>query len=90
MPSSGATVFLASLLMNASGFAFRSLTVRGATAHQSYSIGVTLVAQLLYLWLVGVSDLRSVLGFGIATALANFAYQYLLLVVRWRVWRREA
>jgi hypothetical protein len=49
---------------------------------------VTLITQVLYLWLVGVSDLRSVLGFGIATSVANFGYQYALLAVRWLQWRR--
>jgi hypothetical protein len=81
-------VFLTSILMSASGFAFRTLTVRGATAGQGFSIPVTLVTQVLYLWLVGVSDLRSVLGFGIATSVANFVYQYALLALRWREWRR--
>jgi O-antigen/teichoic acid export membrane protein len=80
-------VFLASILQNASGFAFRSLTVRGATAGQTYSILVTLVTQVLYLAVVGVSDLRAVLGFGIATAIANFGYQYFLLSLRWWQWR---
>ena len=82
-------VFLASILMNASGFAFRTLSVRGATAGQTYSIPVTLITQVLFLWLVGVSDLRSVLWFGIATSLANFGYQYALLAMRWVGWRRE-
>jgi O-antigen/teichoic acid export membrane protein len=83
-------VFLASILMNASGFAFRTLSVRGATAGQTYSIAVTLITQITYLWLVGVSDLRSVLGFGIASSLANFGYQYFLLAVRWLEWRKDA
>jgi O-antigen/teichoic acid export membrane protein len=82
-------VFLASIVMNASGFAFRTLSVRGATAGQTYSIAVTLITQVLYLWLVGVSDLRSVLWFGIATSLANFGYQYALLAVRWLEWRKD-
>jgi O-antigen/teichoic acid export membrane protein len=80
-------VFVSSILMNASGFAFRTLAVRGATAGQSFSILVTLATQVLYLWLVGVSDLRSVLGFAIATSVANFGYQYALLILRWRQWR---
>ncbi len=82
-------VFLASIVMNASGFAFRTLSVRGATSGQTYSIAVTLITQVLFLWLVGISDLRSVLWFGIATALANFGYQYALLAARWVGWRRE-
>jgi O-antigen/teichoic acid export membrane protein len=80
-------VFLASILQNASGFAFRTLTVRGATSGQSYSILATLVTQVIYLAVVGVSDLRSVLGFGIATSVANFGYQYALLALRWWQWR---
>jgi O-antigen/teichoic acid export membrane protein len=80
-------VFLSSILMNASGFAFSTLTVRGATARQSYSILVTLSTQVLYIWLVGVGSLQAVLGFGLATAFANFAYQYGLLALRWREWR---
>lgn len=82
-------VFLSSILQNASGFAFRSLTVRGATAGQSFSILATLTIQVLYLAAFGVSDLRSVLGFGIATSVANFGFQYSLLAMRWRQWRAE-
>jgi O-antigen/teichoic acid export membrane protein len=80
-------VFLSSILSNASGFAFRTLAVRGATAGQSFSILATLAVQVLYLWLVGVSDLRSVIGFGIATSVANFGYQYAMLILRVRQWR---
>src|SRR5690606_25211580 len=82
-------VFLASILMSASGFAFRTLAVRGATAGQSYSIAVTLAVQAAYLWLFGVADLRAVLGFGIATSVANFGFQYVLLGTRWLQWRRQ-
>lgn len=82
-------MFLTALLANGSGFAFRTLTVRGATARQSFSIVATLVTQLLYLWLVGISDLKSVLGFGLATSVANFLFQYGLLLTRWREWRTE-
>lgn len=81
-------VFLATILSSASGFAFGTLAVRGATANQSYSILVTLVTQITYLWAIGVSDLRSVLGFGIATAVANFGYQYLLLSAGMLKWRK--
>ncbi|MGJ7510605.1 hypothetical protein [Variovorax sp. GT1P44] len=80
-------VFLASILQNASGFAFRTLTVRGATSGQTYSILATLITQVVYLAVVGVSDLRAVLGFGIATAVANFGYQYMLLALRWMQWK---
>lgn len=80
-------VFVSSILMNASGFAFRTLSVRGATGGQSFSILVTVAAQVLYLWLLGVSDLRSVLGFAIATSVANCGYQYVMLMLHWRKWR---
>lgn len=79
-------MFLSSILANAAGFAFRSLTVRGATSGQSYSILATLAIQVLYLAVIGISDLRSVLGFAIATGVASFGYQYGLLVLRWRQW----
>jgi O-antigen/teichoic acid export membrane protein len=83
-------MFLSSLLGNASGFAFRTLTVRGATARQSFSIVATLITQVLYLWLIGISDLKSVLGFGLASSAANCVFQYALLLARWREWRTEA
>lgn len=79
-------MFLSSILASAAGFAFRSLTVRGATSGQSYSILATLAIQVLYLAVIGISDLRSVLGFAIATGVASFGYQYGLLVLRWRQW----
>lgn len=81
-------VFLSSILISAAGFAFRSLTVRGATSGQTYSILATLAIQSLYLAVIGISDLRSVLGFAIATGVANFGYQYALLMWRWRQWGR--
>jgi hypothetical protein len=82
-------IFLSSILASAAGYAFSSLTVRGATSGQTYSIGVTLVIQSLYLAVVGISDLRSILGFGIATGVANFIFQYGLLILRWRQWGAE-
>jgi O-antigen/teichoic acid export membrane protein len=83
-------MFLSSLLSNAAGFAFRTLTVRGATARQSFSIVATLITQVLYLWLVGISDLKSVLGFGLASSVASCVFQYAMLLARWREWRTEA
>lgn len=83
-------MFLSAILSNAAGFAFRTLTVRGATARQSLSVIATLGAQVLYLWLVGISDLRSVLGFALTTSAASFFFQYGLLAVRAREWRVEA
>ncbi len=80
-------VFLTSILGNASGFAFSTLAGRGVTVGQGYGIPLTLATQVAYLWIVGVSDLRSVLGFGVATSLAGFLYQYAILVYRWRDWR---
>jgi hypothetical protein len=82
-------VFTSSILANAAGFAFRSLTVRGATQGQGYSVLATIVMQVVYLAVVGVSDLKSILGFGIATSLASFGHQYALLALRWRGWGRE-
>jgi O-antigen/teichoic acid export membrane protein len=82
-------VFLSSILMNAAGFAFRTLAVRGATARQGFIIVAVVATQVLYLWLVGANTLRAVLGFGLATAFANFAYQYGLLTLRWFEWRRS-
>jgi hypothetical protein len=45
---------------------------------------------VLYLWLVGISDLKSVLGFGLASSAASFVFQYSLLLACWREWRTEA
>lgn len=81
-------MFLAALLANGTGFAFRTLAVRGATSHQSFGVIATLATQLLYLWLIGITDLKSVLGFGLATSLANFLFQYGLLLTRWNEWRK--
>ncbi|RZL65375.1 MAG: hypothetical protein EOP81_04815 [Variovorax sp.] len=73
--------FLATLLINSAGFAFRTIAARGHTALQTYIIPFVLGIQMLYLWRFGVADLRAVLGFGIATCLANFLYQYAMLTV---------
>jgi O-antigen/teichoic acid export membrane protein len=81
-------IFLSSILSNAAGFAFRTLTVRGVTARQSFSILATLATQVLYLGVIGVGDLRSVLGFAVASSLASFFFQYGLLAARWREWRQ--
>ena len=80
-------VFLSAILANAAGFAFRSLTVRGATSGQSFSIPLTLAVQAAYLAVFGAAELRTVLGFGIATGVANFVFQYGLLTLRWWNWR---
>lgn len=82
-------VFLAAMLNNASGLAFRTLTVRGATANQSYGVAVIIAVQVLYLWMFGAGDLRAVLGFNLATGVAHFGYQYLMLALRLPQWRRE-
>lgn len=71
--------FLATLLMNSAGFAFRTVAARGYTVRQSYIIPFVLAVQCSYLWAFGASELRTVLGFGIATCLANFLYQYAML-----------
>jgi len=75
-------VILSAILINASGFAFRTLAVRGLTAKQHYTVPVIIAVQVLYFWLFGISDLVSVLGFGVATSLANFVAQYALLGAR--------
>ncbi|MEJ8846686.1 hypothetical protein [Variovorax rhizosphaerae] len=75
-------MILSAVLINAAGFAFRTLAVRGLTAKQSYIVPVVLTVQVLYFWVFGVHTLEAVLGFNIATSLANFAVQYLLLGTR--------
>lgn len=75
-------VFLAAMLTNASGLAYRTLTVRGATSNQSYGVGFILAVQVLYLWYFGAGDLRILLGFNLATALAHFGFQYLMLALQ--------
>ncbi|WP_213953025.1 MULTISPECIES: hypothetical protein [unclassified Variovorax] len=75
-------VILSAILINASGFAFRTLAARGLTAKQHYTVPVIIAVQVLYFWLFGISDLVSVLGFGVATSLANFVAQYALLGAR--------
>lgn len=71
--------FLATLLMNSAGFAFRTIAARGYTVRQSFIIPFVLLIQLGYLWLFGADNLRAVLGFNVATCLANFLYQYAML-----------
>ena len=71
--------FLITLLLNSAGFAFRTLAARGHTVRQSWIIPVVIATQLLYLWWFGIADLRAALGFGVATALVNFFYQYTML-----------
>lgn len=71
--------FLATLLMNSAGFAFRTVAARGYTVRQSFIIPFVLLIQVGYLWLFGADDLRAVLGFNVATCLANFLYQYGML-----------
>ncbi|MDM0011269.1 hypothetical protein QTH87_02350 [Variovorax sp. J22P168] len=83
-------VFLSSILASASGLAFKTLTVRGATSSQAYGVAFIVVVQVLYLWKFGVSDLYAALGFNIASALAHASFQYLLLALRLPQWRREA
>ncbi|WP_219216228.1 hypothetical protein [Variovorax boronicumulans] len=77
-------MFLSSILMNAAGFAFLTMSVRGLTAKQGVGIIFVVTAQLAYLAAVGISDLRSVLLFGVVTCAAHFFYQYSLLCARWK------
>lgn len=72
--------FLSTLLMSCAGFAFSTLASRGHTARQTLIIPFVLLVQGGYLWLFGVADLRAVLGFGVATCMANALYQYGMLV----------
>lgn len=76
--------FLPAILMNGSGFAFTTLSSRGYTARQVHAIPLLLGVQMTYLWVVGMSDTRSALGFSIAGAAVYFCYQYALLVYRLR------
>ena len=71
--------FLATLLMNSAGFAFRTIAARGYTVRQTFIIPFVLLIQVGYLWLFGANDLPAVLGFNVATCLANFLYQYAML-----------
>lgn len=72
--------FLSTLLMNCAGFAFSTLASRGHTVRQTYIIPFVLLVQVSYLAVFGVADLRAVLGFGLATCLANALYQYAMLI----------
>ncbi len=71
--------FLATLLMNSAGFAFRTIAARGYTVRQTYIIPFVLLLQVVYLWVFGAKDLPAVLGFNVVTCLANFLYQYAML-----------
>lgn len=72
-------IFASTLLMNGAGFAFRTVASRGHTARQTLVIPFVLLVQVGCLWIFGASSLKAVLGFGIATAAANFLYQYAML-----------
>ncbi|RYH34476.1 MAG: hypothetical protein EON54_19945 [Alcaligenaceae bacterium] len=75
-------MFLGAILMNAASFAFLTMSVRGMTSRQGFSVIFVIVAQVVYLWAVGVSDLKSVLIFNIVTCASHFTYQYTLLILR--------
>ena len=81
-------VFLSALLMASAGFAFRTVAARGHTGGQTWIIPFVLAVQMGYLGLFGATTLETVLGFGIATSLANFLYQYAMLA-RWFVLQRR-
>jgi len=83
-------VFLTSIFANAAGFAFRTLAARGATARQSLGIPLLIATQLAYAAIFGVSDLKAVLGFNLATMLVQCLYQYTLLALRLPGWRKDA
>lgn len=71
--------FLPAIFMNGSGFAFTTLSARGYTVAQIYSIPLIIGVQAAYLAMLGVNDTRSALWFNIATATVYFVYQYGLL-----------
>ena len=75
-------MFLSSILMNAAGFAFLTMSVRGLTTKQAYSVVFVIAVQVLYLSLIGISDFKSVLVFSVMTCMAHFIYQYFLLFLR--------
>lgn len=83
-------IFLSSILMNGANFAFMTLAVRGFTEKQAYSVLLVVLLQCLFLWRYGASDLPTLLGFQIATCAAHFAYQYVLLALKWPELRKEA
>ena len=72
-------VFLAAILMNASGFAGTSLTSRGKTQGQLFLIPLVLISQAIYLYCFGVHDTLTSLQFSVATASVFFIYEYCLL-----------
>lgn len=76
------------ILMSASGFAFRTLTGRGATTRQWITIPIVLVVQIAFIAWVGVDSLPLVLAFNLVTSLVHFVYQHTLLLARLPAWRR--
>lgn len=72
-------VFMSTLLMSSSHFAFRTLAARGYTRNQTLIIPFVIAVQVLSLWVFGVETLQAVLAFNMATCLANFLYQYAML-----------
>jgi hypothetical protein len=73
--------------MNAAGFAFRTLSGRGATARQWVTIPIVLVVQVAFVAWAGVDTLPLVMAFNLATNLVHFGYQYALLLARLPDWR---
>jgi O-antigen/teichoic acid export membrane protein len=78
------------VLTSASGFAFRTLTGRGATARQWITIPLVLVVQVVFVAVAGVNTLPLVLAFNLVTSLTHFVYQYTLVLAQLPGWRKSA
>ena len=78
------------VLTSGSGFAFRTLTGRGATARQWITIPLVLLVQAAFVALAGVNTLPLVLAFNLVTSLTHFIYQYTLVLARLPAWRKAA
>jgi len=75
------------VLSNAAGFAFRTLTGRGATTRQWIAIPLVILLQIVFVAVVGVGSLTQVLVFNLATSVLHFVFQYVLVLARVPQWR---
>lgn len=80
-------VVLTSFLQGGAGFLFRTLTARGATRGQSWSVPILIAVQVAYIVVVGVHDLRSVLGLALAASATAVVFQLAFTVRAVRTWR---
>lgn len=78
------------VLSSGAGFAFRTLTGRGATSRQWITIPMIIAAQVAFVAWAGVDTLPKVLAFNLATSFVQFAYQYALVIARIPEWRRSS